>query len=169
MAVPIPPDPYLPSVDDIGALLRARTQDNTDQEVGTFTPDTRPTDDQVTRLIAQAANVVFASTGPLDDLACSGADKIIQASNYLISLLAAMLVELSYYPEQVRSDRSAFQGYFDIFTGNLTGMPALIDAVAECKGGEIEPDQPGSADGYKKPVWAFPVDEGGLIGWQTRW
>lgn len=168
MSVPALDPELLPTVDDIGALLRSRTQDTNDQELGTFATNTRPTAAQVELLIAQAASVVFSSTGDLSDLTCIMADQVRGSAKYLISLLTACLVELSYFPEQVRNDRSAFQGYYDILTSEQFGMRALIDAVAECKGGEIEPDQPGGA-GSQRASWAFPVDLGGLVGWQSKW
>lgn len=165
MTVPVP-DPTLPTVDDLGSLLRARTQDDNDEEIGTFTDETRPTSAQVERLIQQASAVVYGATGDMSDetLVCPGANGLRESAKYNISLLAACLIELSYFPEQVRSDRSAFQGFYDILTGDM-GMKALIDAVAECRDGGIEPD--GSGPGYAS--WAFPTDLGGLVGWQTRW
>lgn len=169
MSGPAPEQPIadvgLPTVDDIGALLRSRTQDDNDQELGTFTKDTRPTDTQVMILIGQASTVIFGATGDMTDLACSTADSLREGAKYNISLLTACLIELSYFPEQVRSDRSAFQGYYDILTGPM-GMTALVEAVAECRGGEVEPGgegTPGSAS------WAFPIDLGGLVGWATKW
>lgn len=163
MTVP-DPDPRLPTVDDIGALLRARTQDVNDEELGTFTTDTRPTDTEVERIIKQAASVVYGATGDLSGLTCSSADDIKEGALYNVTLLACCLVELSYFPEQVRSDRSAFQGYYDILTGDM-GMKALLDAVQECRGGEVEPD----GSGPNRASWDFPVDLGGLVGWQTMW
>ena len=157
--------PGMPTVDDIGALLRARTQDTNDEELGTFTPDTRPRDDEVVRIIAQASTVVYGATGDMTQLSCVMADSLREGAKYLISLLTCCLIELSYFPEQVRSDRSAFQGYYDIFTGD-TGMKALVEAVAECRGGEVEPDGPGLPNWAS---WWFPKDAGGLVGWQTRW
>lgn len=163
-----PPSPIwdLPTVDDIGAMLRARTQDNDDQELGTFTADTRPTDEEVERLIGQAATVVYNSTGDLSGLTCANADMIREGAKYLISVLACCLVELSYFPEQVRSNRSAFQEYYDIFTNETTGMPQLVQAVDECRGGEVEP---GGGDSAGRASWDFPIDLGGLVGWQTKW
>lgn len=160
------PDPSgtVPDVDDVGALLRARTQDSNDDEIGTFTDTTRPTGSEVERIIAQAHNVVVNSTGNLDDLSCSGADSIREGAKYLTSLLAACLIELSYFPEQVRSDRSPFQQYYDIFTGEVAGMPALVEAAKECSQGEVEP-----TDGPNWASWWFPRDAGGLVGWQTKW
>jgi hypothetical protein len=44
-------------------------------------------------------------------------------------------------------------------------MKALLDAVQECRGGELEPD----GMGPNSASWAFPVDLGGMVGWQTMW
>lgn len=163
MAIPAPGG-AVPTVDDVGALLRARTQDSHDDEIGTFNTETRPTGAEVDRIIAQAHNVILNSTGNLDELSCSGAESIREGAKYLTSLLAACLIELSYFPEQVKSDRSPFQQYYDIFTGEIAGMPALVEAASECRGGEVE-----ATDGPNWASWWFPVDAGGLVGWQTKW
>jgi hypothetical protein len=78
-------------------------------------------------------------------------------------MLAVMLVELSYFPEQVKADRSAYEDYRDLWN-ELMG--ALIDAAAECRGGEVIPDDNKFNPG---PVWSFPIDAGGLVGWDTQW
>jgi hypothetical protein len=163
--IPVPSDGIYPTVDDIGALLRARTQDADDDEIGTFDETTRPTQAEVERLIRQAASVVLNSTGDVTDLPCATADTIREQVNTNIGWLTVCLIELSYFPEQARSDRSAFQFYYNMLTDEMTGMPSLIRAVMECRGGEVEPDDGGS----KRPSWAFPEDQGGLVGWQTRW
>src|SRR5262245_40111665 len=94
------PDDY-PTVEDVGDLLRARTQDSHDDELGTFTDDTRPTEEAVERMILQCGTVVFTATGRLDNLTCSQADSVREAAKHWIALLTAMLIELSYFPEQV--------------------------------------------------------------------
>lgn len=161
------PEDY-PTVDEVGAILRARTQDDHDDELGTFTPDTRPTDTEVEKLIVRAGTVVYGATGRLDDLQCFLAQQVREQAKHWIAFMTAMLVELSYFPEQVRSDRSAFQYYKDIWDDEVVGFRGLLDAVTECKGGEIEPDT-GDAPFIGNPSWAFPVDVGGMVGWQTRW
>jgi hypothetical protein len=167
---PEPPDPNVfvpPTVDDVGALLRARTQDDHDDEIGTFTADTRPTDVQVQKIIDQAVSVVFTRTGAMDTppLDCPTAPSLRTNAASCASMLAVMLVELSYFPEQVRSDRSAFEDYRDLWN---TLMDSLVDAAAECRGGEVVPDEKG--EGYRPgPSWGFPVDAGGLVGWNTQW
>jgi hypothetical protein len=97
------------------------------------------------------------------------ADQVRDQARYWMSLLAAMLVELSYFPEQVRSDRSAFQYYKDLWDDDVAGFKGLIDAVAECRGGEVEPDGTGDGAIPQDPSWSFPIDVGGMVGWQTKW
>lgn len=155
----------LPTVDDVGAILRARTQDTGDDEVGTFTDETRPTKDEVERLINMAKSVVLTRTGSMDTppLNCPTSPDLRSSASTAIAMLAAMMVELSYYPEQVRSDRSAFEDYRTLWNDFMT---ALIDAAAECRDGDVIPDD----DNYNPgPSYGFPADGGGLIGWQTQW
>lgn len=174
-----PPTPLVTwpaTPDDVAALLRSRTQDSTDEELGAWTDDTRPTLGEVERLLAMAQSIIMGQTGPLtpEVLVCSTADDIMTQAATTVALLAAMLVELSYFPEQVQSTRSAYEQYKDLFWGpdGKSGLIGnLVSAVTECIGGGVEPD-PGGGEvgaGSLTPKFAFPVDRGGMVGWQTRW
>ena len=172
-----PPDPLVTwpcTPDDVAVLLRARTQDSSDQEIGAWTADTRPTLDEVTRLLAMAQSIVLGKTGPLsaDTLPCPSADDVLAQAATCVGLLAAMLVELSYFPEQVQSTRSAYEQYRDLFWGpdlrsGLIGE--LVESVSECQGGGVEPGPDGEGTIVPPASWAFPRDDGGMVGWQTRW
>src|SRR4051794_37764424 len=94
-----------PTVDSVAQILRARTKDDQGQELGTFTAATRPTDVQVSGLIATAQADVIAQTGPLLGVLTQ------EAARSAVAMRTAMLVELSYFPEQVRNDRSAYPEY----------------------------------------------------------
>jgi len=164
--VPPPGEGKYPTVDEVGAILRARTQDEHDDEIGTFNESTRPTAGEVENMIRNAGGVVYSRIGSVEDdvLTCSNAGDIRDQARYMVALLAAMLVELSYFPEQIDANRSAFEYYRELWNDQMT---TLIDAASECRTGEVEPDagegQPGNAS------WAFPKDAGGMVGWQTRW
>lgn len=167
MSTPLPPYPWaLPDVAAVGAILRARTQNDDDQEIGTFDATTRPTDVEVEQLIRQAGNVVYGATGSPDALLCDTADQLKEQIGYWISLLAAMLVELSYFPEQIEAERSAFQHYKELWDDDVSGFSGLVEAAAECRAGDVVPDDD---NGYKSGSWAFPLDAGGMVGWQTQW
>jgi len=137
--------------------------------VGEWTEDTRPTLEEVNHLLAMAQSIVLGQTGPLNDetLICASKDDIYTQAATVVALLAAMLVELSYFPEQVQSTRSAYEQYRELFWGadGRSGMIGeLVSSVAECKSGGVEPE-----GGVGRPSFGFPVDRGGLVGWQTRW
>lgn len=90
-------------------MLRARTKDSNGAEAGTFTANTRPSNIQATDLIANAAGTVSLSIG--DDIPA----KLFDEAKKVVAYLAAMLIELSYFPEQVSSERSAYQQYKDLY------------------------------------------------------
>jgi hypothetical protein len=157
------------TADDVAALLRARTQDNTDVEVGQWTATTRPTLAEVERILSMCQPMVLGQTGRLENLVCDTADDVRAQAATAVALLGAMFVELSYFPEQVASNRSAYDQYAALWQ---TMMPQLVASVAECVAGAVEPDPGAGADGavsVPAASWGFPVDAGGMVGWQTRW
>jgi hypothetical protein len=169
-----PPTPALEitwpaTPDDIAALLRARTQDGSDVEVGAWTADTRPTYMEVERILSMTQSMVLGQTGSLDNLMCDTADDVRAQAATAVALLGAMFVELSYFPEQVASNRSAYEQYAALWQ---TFMPQLVASVAECAAGVVEPDPGVGQDGavsVPAASWAFPLDAGGMVGWQTKW
>lgn len=127
MSTPEPPVVDAVTSADVAALLRARTKDTEGREVGLFTEATRPTVNQVDELITFAGELLRARVGYVDpETACYAAWVGAQR------LLAAMWVELSYFPEQVRTERSPYAEYRDLFDQQAT-------ALVSC----IEGDQPG--------------------------
>lgn len=150
---------WTPTVADVGALLRARTVDGTlNVEQGTFTADTRPTDVQVGALISLAASTVSTRVG-----AVIADEHLAGAAKHLATLYAAMLVETSYFPEQVGGDESVFAALKSLYDD---AMLALVTAIEARTGGHNADDDllygaPGT------PTFAFPVDTGGVLGWGT--
>jgi hypothetical protein len=145
---------WAPSVSDIGEMLRARTKDTNGNERGTFTPETRPTDDQVTGLIDRAVARVSSRTGTVPD-------QLQDAARSVATLAAACLVELSFFPEQINADRSPYRELKALYDEELT---QLIADVGEVTSG----DDLGSGDDPALPVGSFP-DATNAIGWQTQW
>jgi hypothetical protein len=110
------PIDIMPSVADVGALLRARTKDINGEEVGTFNDDTRPTPSQVITLIGEAVADIEGRLGPTPPA------EVTDAARSTAAMLTACLIELSYFPEQVRSDRSAFQEYWELEQSKITAL-----------------------------------------------
>lgn len=109
-----------PTSDDVATLLRARTKDLTGDELGVFTADTRPTADEVGRIIDLAYAEVTGRVG-----AFLG-DRCADMARSLVIVRAAAWVELSYWPEQIRSDRSVYAELIDQWT---TGLPGLVECA----------------------------------------
>lgn len=116
-------DPARPTVDDVALLLRARTKDSNGNEVGTFDDDTRPTADQVEEQIDVAVALVGMRLPPTDKLPVA----LQPAIAALVAYRAALRIEKSYFPEQIRSDRSAYDQLKEEYTDDLA---ALQDALA---------------------------------------
>jgi hypothetical protein len=112
---------YLPALHEVGSLSRTRTKVDSG-ELGTFTTLTRPTSADVRDLIRQAGNDVAAKVG----YAVPG--NVLEAAKNAVKLKTAMLIELSYFAEQVQSNRSPYQQLKDLFDSDMT---ALEEAVAE--------------------------------------
>jgi hypothetical protein len=116
--------PWRPTVDDVAALLRARTKDASGAEVGTFTEATRPTDVEVEQLITNGCAKVASLVGwTIPD---DGAPEAM----HLAALVAACEVELSYFPEQVRTDRSAYTQLWQMFQDDTAAFVDFCAALA---------------------------------------
>lgn len=147
-----------PTVADVGAMLRARTKDQY-KELGTFTEDTRPTGTQVTLLIAEAEGEVSSRIGSIEP--CSAV--LVASSKRMVALYAALLVEMSFFPEQIK-DNSPYDRLKDLYDDGIT---ALSTAVEE----QCGTDTVGSASGdglVQGPVFDFstalpPIPKDGIL------
>jgi hypothetical protein len=120
------------------------------EELGTFTTATRPTLAAVTTLIAQASQDVFARVGDDIPAAAEGIAK------QCIVFRTAMLIELSYFPEQVHADRSPYAQYEKLYKDQVTILCTAVDELDD--GGEIGDES--------DPQYDFPT----AFGWDTtRW
>lgn len=144
------PIPYRPTPTDVARLLRARTQDSNGQEVGDWTDDTRPSTEDVEALINQAMGPVVAFVGAMTDELQA---PLRPAAFHLVVLGTACLIEKSYFPEQVQSNRSAYPEYkteYDDLLGRLAGD-------GDNGGGGVMPGA-GGAYGTLRTPSAYVVD-----------
>jgi hypothetical protein len=105
-----PQQQFTPSVSQVANWIRARTKNSYGVEIGTFTDDTRPTDEQAMAEIASATSDVVMFVD--DDIP----EEAWPLAQEVASLGAACRIELSYFPEQVGTDRSAYdrlKTYYD--------------------------------------------------------
>lgn len=149
-------------VAQVGALLRTRTKDAQGNELGTFTTATRPTADEVVLLIGQALEDV-TDGAPADTLP-GVPDTCVTRVQRAAALRAAMLVELTYYPEQISAGRSPYEEFKALYA-------EALDSVRECflaNGGAGS----GGTTADETPFVANPlllVDPAVLVGWRTQW
>jgi hypothetical protein len=133
-------DPRRPSVDQVASLIRARTKDAEGREVGTFNEETRPTAEQVEDHISNAVGLL-APRWPLElD------DSFYPAVQTLTAYRAAMQIEKSYFPEQVRSDRSPYDQLREEYQDDLA---ALMDALGAGDG-----DGASALGGMPRSIWS---------------
>ena len=116
----LPPPEAWPTVEEVAALLRARTKDVNGNEVGTFNTETRPTDEGAGELIANAAQAVAG------ELAADIPTVLYGSFSFCVKLYAACLIEKAYFPEQVQSNRSAYDQYWAEY---LRAVDALAQRI----------------------------------------
>jgi hypothetical protein len=146
---------WLPTSSDVAALLRARTKDDTGRELGDWSDETRPTASEVDALIAQTADYVAAAIGGVPDR-CAG------AASQAVLLRTAMLVELSYFPEQVRSDRSPYPELKEL-------ADTALDSARTCvaSGGAAGTTEGGEGYSYHSlPIVPATLDALYGVGWR---
>jgi hypothetical protein len=117
--------------------------------VGTFVDEedgrTRPTEEQVQGLIDEAVAEVSSQLGGNP---CN--ERLVLRARTAAAQYAAMLVELSYFPEQVQSNRSPYAQIKELYD---QGLKALAMSVSEECGGQ------GAGDGGAGNLPVFNFDQ----------
>lgn len=128
----MPESDYTPGLEDIAAILQTRLR-GFNGNVATFTDDTAPT-------AAQVQSIIDGAVGKLE--AKFGADvltELVASAKEVAKYRSAMLVEISFFADQITVDRGGFQ--------ELKGLyeEALADFVLDRK--QLGADQEaGTAD-----------------------
>lgn len=135
---------WAPTVAAVGALLRSRTVNDDGEELGTFTATTRPTEDQVKELMFQAQGDL------VDALGATVPEPFYDRAASLAALGTALLVELSYFPEQVGTGRSPYAQLKEWYDQRL---PRLRTAIEQ---GAIN-DTPGTGGGPSYDFGCRPI------------
>jgi len=143
---------WAPSVQDVANLLRARTINKNGGEVGTFNAATRPSDEEVQGLIESSYGDVVDAIGQITDVPSN----LVNAASSIVAIGAAMLVEMSYYPEQVGTGRSPYAQLASQYKDKLC---RLQDAIVSAGGNRPTND-------YQNPAGAFggpPIPAGWIM------
>lgn len=113
-------DLTVPSVDDVAAIIRARTKDSSGNELGVFTAETRPTDLQCQEAIDHQVILLHTRVGNI------GAD-CADVARLCAAYGAAAEIELSYFPEQARTDRSPYTNLVARYNEYADGLVACVE------------------------------------------
>lgn len=143
----MPVSDFTPVVADVAAFLRARTKTRGGAEAGTFNPEaaieqniTRPTSEQVLSLIEDSISDTQAAFGAdIPDAPGEDVDLFRSSVRRLSALGAALLVELTYYPEQVATGRSPYAQLKTLYDDR---MKRLLATIFPDKDGDGTPDLP---------------------------
>lgn len=143
----------------VGALMRARTKDRFGNESGTFSADTRPTDDEVQALGARVSQTLLNEFSNCSSQITDG-----QLSDYtnalqeILNLRLAIMIELSYWPEQVATQRSPYQQYRDLLRDSVAAVRTAYCPNAAGSGGD------GSATFVGMPAFLYDPPADPVIG-----
>lgn len=136
--------------DDVAALLTARTKDSAGRELGRWTDETRPTAQQVQMRIDIARSLVAKEAGgPIPDECAEGAESAV-------ALLAAMLCEAAFWPEQVVNNQSSYDRLSNLYDQARAALYLCVTGGVEYGAYELNV---GGRDGC-----AWPTD-----WWQRDW
>jgi LPS O-antigen subunit length determinant protein (WzzB/FepE family) len=149
----MPASDYTPTLEQVAALIRARTRDSGGQETGTFSADTEPTADEVNDVIAQALSDVE------DDIGSDIPEPALDGAKRLAALRTAMLVELTFFPEQLEAGTN--NQYDRLKTLYDEKLKSVERAVAQAEEGE----EIGAVD---EPQWPAYGGFGPVSGWDDR-
>lgn len=95
------PTPYRPTVADVAVFIRSRTKGKLTEEQNTFTADTIPTATQVEKFIDVSERHIARAVGEVPIT-------LLPDAKDVVAVCAAAQIELSYFPEQIRTDKSPF-------------------------------------------------------------
>lgn len=164
----MPTSDYRPTLEQVGSLIRERTVNGYGVEVGAFSDvvgsdertKTKPTATQAGTLLDKAVREVRVAVGPelpgepdgwqADDPSAVEWS-IRDSAAEVVSLYAAMLVELNYYGKQINTGGSTYPQLEKLYN---TQRKALIEMVAEAGlggGGESIGGDTGNAPSYGFP------------------
>lgn len=161
----VPISDYTPTAREVGSLVRSRTTDGGGNEIGTFSDTTRPTNTQVSDLINEIVGDLYATFGSDIPDAPNSTDPTVlrKAAKRAAAYGAASMVELSFFPEQVATGRSPYKMYDEKYE---RAKMAVSKAISEVESG----DTPGNDSNAGMAMFdGFPVDEGGMVGWNSVW
>jgi hypothetical protein len=132
---------YLPTVQQVADVLQVRTRNKFGVMLKNFTAETTPTDLDVDRMINDSVTFVA------DVIGDTVPDRMIDDAQHLVAIRTAMMIEVSYFAEQIASSRSPYPYLKELYDEELA---RLQQAASDETGTGAD----GSQTGYVQ--WGFP-------------
>lgn len=152
---------FRPSTAEVAKLVPTRTRGDSMQDQDDFHENSRPTKEQVEALTVDAEAEV---NNRLSSYSGAIPHKHHRKITYAMTLYAAMLVELTRYPEQIGTQRSAYDQIKKLYDEAMTQLEQALGIIPE----GADTGTGAVVSGYGEPKYAFPEDRGGLVGWDTK-
>lgn len=134
----MPVSEYTPTVASVAAYLRARTKTRGGAEAGTFnlstvadTDKTRPTAEQVTEHIDDVIGEISGVIG------IDVPEEQREPARRVAALGTAMLVELTYWPEQINSGRSPYPQLKALYDERWENLLTALGISTDAGGGAV--------------------------------
>jgi hypothetical protein len=118
---------YEPTVDQVARKILSRTRDKYGNVIGSFTPDTLPTDSQAQAITSDVITEVADVVGDVVP------DFLINDASNVVAIRAAMQIELDFFPDQVNTSRSI---YDQLKAEYESALAALQSAVSSAEAGD---------------------------------
>jgi hypothetical protein len=140
---------YEPTVDQVARKILSRTRDKYGRMIGTFTNDTAPTDDQVQEIVSDVVTEIADVVG--DDIP----DALIDDAANVVSLRAAMQIELDYYADQVNTDRSPYNQLKELYDEALAKLSSAVTGATDT---DVTGGNPATRPSFGFPDPYFTLD-----------
>lgn len=148
---------YRPTVKDVADHIRARTIDEFDNEVGTFTNATTPNAAAVEDLINDALDEVSSVYGAsIPDAPAPNPELYRVAAANVVATLAAAKVELTHFGKEVARQNSPYEQLMKEFDRSLLWLSAKLGVAVpggDTGGGTAEPT------GSHYAIWGNDVED----------
>lgn len=153
---------FRPATAEVAKLIPTRTRGDTMVDQDDFSANSRPTKEQVEGLTVDAEAEVNNRLSSYDGLIPTKHHRKI---SYAMTLYSAMLVELTRFPEQIGTQRSAYSHLKELYDESMTQLEQALGIIPE---GAVDGGTGTVVSGYGEPKYSFPEDRGGLVGWNTK-
>jgi len=162
MTIPSASDQFTPSTKEVAGYIKNRTVDGNNSYLGDFTSDTSVTDAEVESLISMAEPMVLAAL-QWNPAVPNIVGMNVDAARALVAMLAAILVELTKFSEQIARGVSPYTPLKELFDDLLSQKQLELGIVSPEQGRiglwDLVARQAGTA------YFDFPDDP--MVNWTT--